>query len=102
MPDNSYQPKPIATGEIVLPRRLELLLERLAEHVHDIWAEKRMAEGWKFGPARSDAALEHPDLVPFAELTETEKEYDRATARETVRAIVALGYRILPPPKDDI
>ena len=92
-----YRPAPIVTDAIELPRRLDVLLERLAEHVHDVWAAKRIAEGWTHGPARSDEARQHPDLVPFAELGEGEKEYDRATARETLRAIVALGYRIVPP-----
>ena len=100
MAKSDYRPMPIATDGILLPPQLDGLVEPLAEHVHDIWARKRMGEGWTFGPARSDEAREHPDLVPFAELHETEKEYDRATARETLRAIVALGYRILPPLTD--
>jgi RyR domain len=58
-----------------------------------------MSEGWTRGPERSDVMRQHPDLISFAELTETEKEYDRATARETLRAILALGYRILPIPR---
>jgi RyR domain len=97
MPNRDYRPTPVATDGIDLPRQLDALLERLAEHVHDVWAARRMAEGWTFGPARSDDARQHPDLVPFAHLGEGEKEYDRATARETLRAIVALGYRIVPP-----
>jgi hypothetical protein len=101
MASNDYQPRPIATDEILLTPQLDSLLERLAEHVHDVWAEQRMKEGWTFGPARSDEARQHPDLVPFADLKETEKNYDRRTARETLCAVVALGYRILPPSADE-
>src|SRR5271157_4273992 len=97
MADREYRPAPIATDGIDLPRQLDALLERLAEHIHDVWAARRMSEGWTVGPARSDEARQHPDLVSFAELCEGEKEYDRATVRETLRAIVALGYRIVPP-----
>ena len=39
-------------------------------------------------------AKTHPDLVPYAELAESEKDYDRKTAVETLRAILKLGYRI--------
>jgi hypothetical protein len=64
-----------------------------------VWARQRQKEGWKFGPARSDTAKEHPGLVPYEDLSESEKEYDRATALETIRTILALGYRIERPPK---
>ena len=92
-----YEPRPIATNEIELPAELVELTERLAENAHDIWAQRRMAEGWTLGPKRDDAAKLHPDLVPYAELPESEKEYDRSTAMETLKAIIALGYRIEPP-----
>lgn len=96
-PPDRYRPSPIRTAGISLPPELEAHLEQLAEHVHDLWAQRRMAGRWTWGPERSDEAQTHPDLVPYAELGEDEKEYDRTTARETLRAIVALGYRIIPP-----
>jgi ryanodine receptor 2 len=73
------------------------LAERLAEHVHDLWAEARLAEGWTYGPRRDDEARTHPGLVPYADLTEQEKGYDRRTALGTLRAILALGYELRPP-----
>ena len=54
----------------------------------------RLAEGWSWGPARDDLAKTHPGLVPYAQLPDAEKDYDRATAMETLKAIMALGYRI--------
>ncbi|MCX5674743.1 MAG: RyR domain-containing protein [Planctomycetota bacterium] len=89
----TYRPNPIDTSGIMLPRDLLELTERLAENAHDIWAARRMAEGWTHGPQRDDAAKKHPDLVPYADLPESEKQYDRSTAMETLKAIVALGYR---------
>ena len=53
-----------------------------------------MAEGWRDGPRRDDACKEHPGLVPYEELTDSEKEYDRNTALQTLQAIIAPGYRI--------
>jgi retron-type reverse transcriptase len=38
--------------------------------------------------------LQHPDLVAYADLPETEKTYDRNAAMETLKAVLALGYRI--------
>jgi len=89
-----YIPKPIDTSKVELPKDLVELTERLAENAHDVWALQRLGEGWTFGPARDDAAKKHPDLIPYADLPEGEKEYDRKTAMETLKAIIALGYSI--------
>jgi hypothetical protein len=94
----AYTPRPIDTRAVVLEPELEKLVEQLAEHVHDLWAEARLAEGWRYGPRRDDVAQTHPGLVPYRELTEGEKSYDRRTALGTVKAILALGYGIAPPP----
>lgn len=90
----TYTPKPIDTPDVVLSRELHELAEVLAKNVHEIWAQKRMSEGWKHGPARNDALKEHPCLVSYEDLPESEREYDRSTAGETLRAIIAIGYRI--------
>ena len=89
-----YTPKPIDTSTIALPESLNPLVERLAEHVHDIWSEQRFSEGWTWGPERNDQSRKNPCLVPYKDLPEGEKNYDRNTAVETIKAIIALGYRI--------
>jgi ryanodine receptor 2 len=89
-----YVPKPIDTAHITLPESLLGLTERLAENVHDTWAKRRMAEGWTFGPKRDDAAKQHPCLVPYAQLPDSEKQYDRDTAQQSIKAIIALGYHL--------
>ena len=89
-----YEPKPIDTTHIVLDPAIAELTERLAENTHDVWAEQRMKEGWTYGPKRDDALKHHPGLVHYAELSETEKEYDRNTAVRTLELILSLGYRI--------
>jgi ryanodine receptor 2 len=92
-----YDPRPLDTSHIALPPQLTPLLERLAENAHDAWARQRMSEGWRYGPARDDARREHPGLVPYAELSEAEKEYDRIAVGAALRYILALGYRIVAP-----
>lgn len=89
-----YKPAPRDTSGVRLPRDIEKLRELLARNTHENWAKQRMAEGWRFGPRRDDAMKEHPSLVPYEELPESEKEYDRKTAIETIKTILALGYRI--------
>jgi len=89
-----YDPRPIDTKTITLSPEILSLSERLAEHAHDVWARRRLEEGWTLGPKRDDTGKQHPCLVPYSALPESEKQYDRATALETLKAITALGYRI--------
>lgn len=90
----NYSPKPVNTDHIVLPDDLLQLTEQIAENVHDVWAVSRISEGWTFGPERNDELKETPCLVPYSELPEIEKEYDRNTALQTIKLILSLGYRI--------
>jgi hypothetical protein len=92
--------RPIDTSQVDLPPSLEGLTERLAAHIHAVWARGRLDEGWRPGPRRDDAARTHPGLVPYEELSESEKDYDRRTALEAIRAILALGYEVVPPADD--
>lgn len=91
---SEYLPCPIDTSAVNLDGEVLYLTERLAEHAHDVWASQRLAEGWSYGPRRDDGKKRHPCLVPYGALPESEKEYDRQAAMETLKAIVALGYRI--------
>ncbi|MCU4156134.1 hypothetical protein J1N10_09095 [Carboxylicivirga sp. A043] len=75
-----------------LPRQL---IEKLAEQVHIRWMEKRKAEGWSYGPERNDERKQTPCMVPYDELSELEKDYDRSTARQTLESIIELGYNVV-------
>jgi len=92
-----YRPHPISTAGVELSPEILELTELLARNAHEIWAQQRLAEGWKYGPLRNDAVREHPCLVPYDDLPESEKEYDRKMAMETLKVILALGYRIAKP-----
>ncbi len=91
----TYDPKPLKTCAVELPVEIAPIIERLAEHNHDIWARQRMADGWTWGPQRDDTRKQHPCLVPFDELPESERVYDRNAAIETLKTIVSLGYEIV-------
>jgi hypothetical protein len=91
---DEYRPQPIDTSKVKLPAEIEQLTEKLARNAHEVWAQQRMAKGWRWGTARDDARKQHPSLVAYEKLPESEKIYDRATAMETVKAILALGFSI--------
>src|SRR5215475_13690246 len=95
MTTDRYLPSPIDTSGVEVPPALSMLAERLAENVHELWASQRLADGWRQGPARDDARKLHPGLVPYANLPESEKVYDRLITAETLKAILALGFRIV-------
>lgn len=90
----NYTPTPIVTSGITLPDEAIELLEELAENNHEVWARQRFRDGWKYGPKRDDIQNLHPCLVPYADLPESEKQYDRNTAFEVLKAIIACGFRI--------
>ena len=90
----NYTPQPINTNDIMLPNELMPLVEQMAKNVHEVWARSRIEQGWTYGEERSDALKQHPCLIPYEELPEVEKAYDRDTALETLKLISKLGFKI--------
>lgn len=91
---NQYIPEPAETGDIKLPEELRPLIEEMARNVHEVWAKNRIDEGWSYGPVRDDSKRQHPCLIPYDELPESEKDYDRATSQETLKFILKSGFHI--------
>lgn len=97
MKNNKYIPKPLDVSDIVLPEDITQLIEIIAKNVHETWAKYRLSEGWTYGPRRDDELKTHPCLVPYDQLPEEEKNYDRRTALNTLQSIIHFGYTINPP-----
>lgn len=93
----TYTPEPMDTSHVTLAPVQRELIERLAANVHDVWSRKRIEDGWRYGPSRDDSAKTHPCLVPYADLPDSEKAYDREMVAQVVKAAVALGYTITKP-----
>lgn len=91
---STYVPEVIDLDDVVLPESLDELLEQIAKNVHDVWARSRISEGWSYGPERDDVVKTHPCLVPYEELSESEKDYDRHTAVNTLKLVIKMGYDI--------
>lgn len=94
---SDYKPQPIDTSGVVLDDWLQDLTEKLAENAHDNWSLMRRRDGWSYGPTRDDAKKHHPNLVPYGELSEADKDLDRQTAMQTIKAMLAMGYEIRKP-----
>lgn len=94
MAQEQYNPQPEDLEHVRLPKSLNRLIDALAKNVHEVWAKKRMDEGWKYGVERNDKLKTHPGLVNYEDLTEEEKDYDRNTALSTLKFITKMGYKI--------
>lgn len=90
----NYVPQPLDTSDIQLPEELNALIEQISKNVHEVWAQSRIEQGWTYGEERSDTLKQHPCLIPYEELPEIEKDYDRDTAIGTLKLIRKLGFRI--------
>jgi len=94
MKKQEYIPHPIDLSDVQLPRELEDLTELLARNIHEVWAQSRMSQGWRHGEKRDDDLKTHPSLIPYEDLTEQEKQYDRDTALSALKFIVKEGFNI--------
>ena len=94
MKTGKYTPQSVDTTDVKLPEELEQLVEQMSKNVHEVWAETRLSQGWTYGDQRNDELKTHPCLVPYEELPEDEKEYDRNTSIGTLKLIMKLGFKI--------
>lgn len=91
---DEYDPQPVNLDNIALTDDLLELQEAIAENAHDVWAAARIREGWSYGPVRDDQKKQHPDLIPYSALLDSEKEYDRLMALDTIKLVKKLGFEI--------
>lgn len=93
--NNKYIPQPIDTSDVAVDEEIAEISERLAENTHEVWAKGRVDEGWVYGETLDRDKKVHPLLVPYSELPESEKDYDRRTSLETLKLLIKLGYSII-------
>ena len=90
-----YEPSPISLDDVELSDDLTELQEAIAENAHEIWAKNRRDQGWSYGPERNDQKKETPDMIPYCNLPESEKLYDREMAMQTLKLVNKLGFEIV-------
>ena len=89
-----YETSPIGLDDVELSEDLSELQEAIAENAHEIWAKNRRDQGWSYGPERNDQKKETPDMIPYCNLPESEKLYDREMAMQTLKLVKKLGFEI--------
>jgi tetratricopeptide (TPR) repeat protein len=92
-----YRPAAFDPARVELEPHVQVAIEQLARLNHDMWAWNRQREGWRYGKRRDDTRKRHPGLIPYAQLSEGEKQYDRNAATSTIRGLLSLGYSVMPP-----
>lgn len=95
MEKNKYIPHPINLDNVKLPIELDGLREAIAENTHEVWSAGRIKDGWTYGPKRDDKLKTHPCLIPYSDLPDSEKQYDRETAINTIKLVIKLGYELV-------
>ncbi|XP_030299704.1 ryanodine receptor 3 isoform X4 [Sparus aurata] len=91
----SFIPTPVETGQVVMPLHLEKVRDKLAENIHELWGMNKIELGWSYGKIRDDNKRQHPCLVDFSKLPETEKNYNLQMSTETLKTLLALGCRVV-------
>ena len=91
---SQYEPQPLDLSDVDLEPELEELREAIAENAHEVWARERKREGWTYGPRRDDEKKLHPDMRPYHLLPESEKNYDRQMAINTIKLVKKLGWEL--------
>lgn len=94
-----YEPSPIGLDDVELSDDLAELQEAIAENAHEVWAKNRRDQGWSYGPERNDQKKETPDMIPYCNLPESEKLYDREMAINTIKLVKKLGWNIVKQKK---
>uniref|UniRef100_A0AAQ4PWC9 Ryanodine receptor 3 n=1 Tax=Gasterosteus aculeatus aculeatus TaxID=481459 RepID=A0AAQ4PWC9_GASAC len=90
----SFVPTPVDTSQIVLPPHLDNVRDKLAENIHELWGMNKIELGWTFGKVRDDNKRQHPCLVDFGKLPETERNYNVQMSSETLKTLLALGCHV--------
>lgn len=91
----NYEPHPLNLDDVPIEPELLELREAIAENAHEVWAKTRKDEGWSYGPVRDDIQKKNPDMLPYNLLPESEKEYDRLMAMNTIKLVKKLGWELL-------
>ncbi|XP_062863974.1 ryanodine receptor 3 [Trichomycterus rosablanca] len=100
MMSNGYKPTPLELSEVKLTPAQELLVEKLAENAHNVWAKDRVKQGWTYGIQQDLKSKRNPRLVPYAFLDERTKKSNRDSLREAIRTLIGCGYSIEPPDQE--
>ncbi|TSO67486.1 Ryanodine receptor 3 [Bagarius yarrelli] len=96
MMSNGYKPMPLELSEVKLSPAQELLVDKLAENAHNVWAKDRVKQSWTYGIQQDPKNKRNPRLVPYVLLDERTKKSNRDSLREAIRTLIGCGYNVEP------
>jgi hypothetical protein len=76
-------------------------IEFLAEKEHELWVEERIRKGWSYGKTRDDQQKIHNCIVPWADLSEEQRQKDRSAIRALPAILAKVYLKIVRLDKDN-
>lgn len=78
----------------MLNNDLNQIVQKFSEHYHDAWASRKLENGWTYGEQWSDMNKTHPRLKPYNMLNDYERERYKEPVRESLKALLAIGWSV--------
>jgi hypothetical protein len=69
-------------------------VETLAAVEHERWVLEKKSQGWCYGEKRDEVKKIHPSIIPYGQLSESEKEKDRETVRIIPRILSFIDFQV--------
>ena len=92
-----YKIKPVEKGYKAFTLYLkDDEIETMARVEHIRWSWDKRLNGWIYGDTRNNLKKIHPGLIPYEELSESEKEKDRELVRLIPALLQDIGYVAYP------
>lgn len=91
-------------GTGIAPEIQEILKEKLevmAAAEHGGWEEQKRIDGWTYSRKPLESALGHNCLIPYDQLPDDVKQYDRNTINKYPVYAKLAGFKIVPKPVDE-
>jgi hypothetical protein len=71
------------------------MVELLAIDEHERWMANRKSNGWTYGPQRNEETRQHPSMVDWAMLSESERDKDRSAIVGIPSVLADAGLQIV-------
>ena len=70
-------------------------IEQYAIEEHDDWMSGKIKDGWSYAPTRDDIQKKHNCLVPWSQLSDMYKEYDRDVAKNVIKLAAMVNMKVI-------
>ncbi len=84
----------LSADKIQLPEFVPDDVERMAEMEHGRWNVERFDSGWRYGEKKDEARKLSPYLVPWQQVPDSIKVYDREAVRTWPKILAQAGFQV--------